>query len=68
MKSYNQFVATIVVPAEKRQLDMVNTAYANLHEKAAANQLGAEVTSKLAKFVEYMVARNYAGATAIQTV
>lgn len=47
---------------------MVNAAYANLHEKAAANQLGAEVMLKLAKFVECMGARNYAGATAIQTV
>ena len=47
---------------------MVNTSYTNLREKAAANQLGAEVMLKLAKFVECMVARNYAGATAIQTV
>ena len=58
----------MVVPAEKRQLDMVNMAYANLHEKAAANQLSAEVLLKLSKFVECMVARNYAGATAVQTV
>ena len=57
-----------MVPAEKRQLDMVNAAYTHLLEKVKANQVGADVMAKLSKFVEFMAVRNYAGATAIQTV
>ena len=47
---------------------MVKVAYSHLSEKLSSNQISGEVLQKLAKYVEFMIQRNFSGANAIQTV
>lgn len=53
---------------EAKQVTMLRQSFQHMSDKMKANDLSADVSQKIAQFMEYMVTRNFAGATMIQTV
>jgi hypothetical protein len=56
------------MPAERRQLAMVNEALACLRKKARAGEVSTEVLLKVHQLAMDMASRNFLGASAIQAV
>ena len=61
-------VLDIASPPEKRQMLMVSGAFNHLCDKLIAGEVSADVLQKLAQLVGDLSVRNFASASAIQTV
>lgn len=70
--AYGQMIEAIAMgnlnAQEAKQVTMLRQSYQHLSDKMRANDLSADVTLKIAQFVDYMATRNFAGATMVQTV
>ena len=55
-------------PPEKRQMVMVSGAYSHLCDKLKAGEVAGDVLLKLTQLIGDLTVRNFAGASAIQTV
>lgn len=67
-----QMVEAIAVsnlsPAEKKQIAMLRQSYSNLNDKLKGGEVSLEILQKLSLLTDHLCNRNYASASAIQTV
>lgn len=57
-----------LTPAEKKQIAMLRQAYSHLNDKLKVGEVSIDILQKLASLTDHLCNRNYAAASAIQTV